>query len=201
MLTEEEIIEGCKKGKPACQEALYQLYGKRMKGICLRYAKTEFEADDIFQDAFVQIFNNIHTFREGAFGGWIRRIFVNTAINNYRKNHKHYHQQESSELEIADDNQTNGLDELSAQELFALINELPEGYKVVFNLNVVEGFNHAEIAEMLGIAEGTSRSPAVRNARSNGRTTSWGRAVRFRSCIATSNPRTSSSPTLPARKS
>ncbi|MFC5272371.1 RNA polymerase sigma factor [Adhaeribacter terreus] len=162
MLTEQEIIEGCKKGKPACQEALYRLYGKRMKGICLRYSKTDFEADDIFQDAFVSVFKNIHTYRDGAFGSWIRRIFVNAAINNYRRNVKHYNHQDSHELEVSDETQTNGLDELSAQELMALINELPEGYKVVFNLNVVEGYSHAEIADMLGIAEATSRSQLAR---------------------------------------
>lgn len=162
MLTEAEIIEGCKKGKPSCQEALYRLYGKRMKGICLRYAKTEFEADDIFQDAFVHVFKNIHTFRDGNFMSWIRRIFVNAAINNYRKNQKHYNHQDSFELEVPDDGQPNGFDELSAQELVALINELPEGYKLVFNLNVAEGYNHAEIAEMLGIAEATSRSQLAR---------------------------------------
>jgi RNA polymerase sigma-70 factor (ECF subfamily) len=162
VLTETEIIEGCKAGKPACQEALYRLYGKRMKGICLRYAKTDFEADDIFQDAFVAVFKNIHTFRDGAFSGWIRRIFVNAAINNFRKNQKHYNHQNSQDLEVSDDGQPNGLDELNAQELFALINELPEGYKLVFNLNVVEGYNHAEIGEMLGIAEATSRSQLAR---------------------------------------
>ncbi|MBK0402713.1 RNA polymerase sigma factor [Adhaeribacter sp. BT258] len=133
-----------------------------MKGICLRYAQTDFEADDIFQDAFVSVFKNIHTFRDGVFSGWIRRIFVNAAINNYRKNVKHYNHQNSHDLEVSDDGQTNGLDELTAQELVTLINELPEGYKLVFNLNVVEGYNHAEIGEMLGIAEATSRSQLAR---------------------------------------
>ena len=162
MLNEQEIIEGCKQGKPACQEALYRLYGPRMKGICLRYAKTDFEAEDVFQDAFVNVFQNIHTFRDGTFSSWMRRIFVNAAINNYRRNKKHYDHQDSQELEVNDDSQLSGLDELNTQELMALINELPEGYRLVFNLNIVEGYSHKEIGELLQIAEATSRSQLAR---------------------------------------
>jgi len=162
VLNEQEIIEGCKQGKPACQEALYRLYGPRMKGICLRYAKTDFEAEDVFQDAFVNVFQNIHTFRDGTFSSWMRRIFVNAAINNYRRNKKHYDHQDSQELEVNDDSQLSGLDELNTQELMALINELPEGYRLVFNLNIVEGYSHKEIGELLQIAEATSRSQLAR---------------------------------------
>lgn len=158
MLSEAEIIEGCKQGKPRCQEALYKLYGSRMKGICMRYAKTPFEAEDTFHEAFVTVFNNIHTFREGSFGNWMRRIFVNCSINNYRRNKKHYDHQDTQDLEISDDGQLDGFQELSTQEIVAMINELPEGYRMVFNLHVVEGYNHREIGEMLDIAEGTSRS-------------------------------------------
>jgi RNA polymerase sigma-70 factor (ECF subfamily) len=162
VLKEEEIIEGCKTGKPACQEALYRLYGPRMKGICMRYAKTDFEAEDTFQEAFVSVFKNIHTFRDGSFASWIRRIFVNASINNYRRNKNHYDHQDSQDLEIADDGQLNGFDELSAQEIIAMVNELPDGYRMAFNLHVIEGYNHREIGEMLNIAEATSRSQLAR---------------------------------------
>ena len=162
MLTEPEIIEGCKQGKPACQEALYRLYGPRMKGICLRYAKTDFEAEDVFQEAFVNVFQNINTFRDGTFSSWIRRIFVNAAINNYRRNKRHYDHLDSQDLEVSDNGQLSGLDELNTQELMALINELPEGYRLVFNLNIVEGYSHKEIGELLQIAEATSRSQLAR---------------------------------------
>ncbi len=162
MLTEKEIIEGCRLGKPACQEALYRLYGPRMKGICQRYAKTDFEAEDIFQDAFVNVFQNIQHFRDGSFNSWLRRIFVNAAINNYRKNKKHYDHQDTAGLEMNDNTQLSGLDELSTLELLNLINELPEGYRLVFNLHIVEGYNHKEIGEMLEIAEATSRSQLAR---------------------------------------
>lgn len=133
-----------------------------MKGICLRYAKTDFEAEDVFQDAFVNVFQNIKTFRDGTFSSWMRRIFVNTAINNYRRNKKHYEHQDSHELEVNDDAQLSGLDALSAQEIMVLVNELPEGYRLVFNLNIVEGYNHKEIGELLQIAEATSRSQLAR---------------------------------------
>ena len=162
MLTEEEIIEGCKNGKPACQEALYKLYGVRMKGVCLRYAKTDFEAEDTFHEAFVNVFKNIHTFRDGSFSSWIRRIFVNAAINTYRRNKNHYNHQDSYELEIADSSDVSGLDEMNASELVNLINELPTGYKLAINLHIVEGYSHREIGEMLGIAEATSRSQLAR---------------------------------------
>lgn len=124
----------------------------------MRYAKSPFEAEDTFQDAFISVFKNIHTFREGSFANWMRRIFVNAAINSYRRNKKHYDHQDSHELEISDEAQLDGLQELTTQEIVAMINELPEGYRVVFNLHVVEGYNHREIGEMLDIAEGTSRS-------------------------------------------
>jgi RNA polymerase sigma-70 factor (ECF subfamily) len=133
-----------------------------MKGICLRYAKTGFEAEDIFQEAFVKVFSNIQTFRDGNFNSWIRRIFVNAAINNYRNNKKHYDHSDSHDLEMSDSAQLSGLDELNTQDLVALINELPEGYRVVFNLHIVEGYNHKEIGEMLQIAEATSRSQLAR---------------------------------------
>src|SRR5688572_28587992 len=133
-----------------------------MKGICLRYAKTDFEAEDVFQEAFVNVFLKIGTFQDGTFSSWMRRIFVNAAINNYRRNKKHYDHQDSFDLEVNDEAQLNGLEELSNQDLLALINELPEGYKLVFNLHIVEGYNHREIGEMLQIAEATSRSQLAR---------------------------------------
>ncbi|MDX5345611.1 MAG: sigma-70 family RNA polymerase sigma factor [Hymenobacteraceae bacterium] len=158
MLTEKEIIEGCKKGKAACQEELYRRYSARMMSLCLRYAKTNFEAEDVFQEAFVNVFNNIDAYGAGSFVGWMRRIFVNTAINNYRKNKIHYGHLDSQELEVEDNGQIDILQDLTALELMEHVNVLPDGYRLVFNLYVVEGYTHKEIAETLGIAEGTSKS-------------------------------------------
>ena len=121
LLTEPEIIEGCKKGKPSCQEALYNQYGGRMMAICLRYAKTQFEAEDVFHEAFVTVFKYIDHYKEGSFTAWMRRIFINTAINNFRKNKNHYDHLDSHDLEITDESQMDGLQEMNNKELLQLI--------------------------------------------------------------------------------
>ena len=155
---EEAIIEGCKRGEPKFQELLYQKYAARMMAVCSRYAKTRFEAEDVFHEAFVKVFEHIKTFQHGSFEGWMKRIFVNTAINNFRKNQKHYgHEQHSDETDqtAAEEVILSGI---TAKELMAVINQLPEGYRLVFNMYVMEGYTHKEIGELLGIAEGTSKS-------------------------------------------
>ncbi|AHM62984.1 RNA polymerase, sigma-24 subunit, ECF subfamily protein [Flammeovirgaceae bacterium 311] len=157
--TEEEIIEGCRQGKPSAQEKLYNLYSKRMMAVCVRYTKSRFEAEDIFHEAFVKVFNNISKYKgEGSFEGWVRRIFVNTAINHYNKNRKFQKQVDYSAVEEMTPTSEDIVSDLSGKELLTFIDQLPDGYKHVFNLYVMEGYNHAEIGEMLQIAEGTSKS-------------------------------------------
>ncbi|WP_224998470.1 RNA polymerase sigma factor [Cesiribacter sp. SM1] len=157
--TEEEIIEGCRQGKPSAQEKLYNLYSRRMMAVCVRYTKSRFEAEDIFHEAFVKVFNNISKYKgEGSFEGWVRRIFVNTAINHYNKNRKYQKQVDYSAVEEMTPTSEDIVSDLSGKELLTFIDQLPEGYKLVFNLYVMEGYNHAEIADMLQIAEGTSKS-------------------------------------------
>lgn len=155
---EEAIIEGCKREQPAFQELLYQKFSSRMMAICTRYAKTSFEAEDIFQEGFVKVFQNIQNYQEGSFEGWMKRIFVNTAINNFRRNQKHYGHTEHAEDIFQAEEPEAILSDISTKELMDIINQLPEGYRLVFNLNVIEGFTHKEIGEMLHIAEGTSKS-------------------------------------------
>ena len=156
---EEAIIEGCKRGEPKFQELLYQKYAARMMAICTRYAKTRFEAEDVFHEAFVKVFQHIKTYQEGSFEGWMKRIFVNSSINNFRKNQKHYnHEQHSEETETSNSSEDMILSDISTKELLAVIDQLPEGYRMVFNLYVLEGYTHKEIGEMLNIAEGTSKS-------------------------------------------
>jgi RNA polymerase sigma factor (sigma-70 family) len=153
----QEILEGCRKGKPRYQEALYNLFGRKMMGICMRYADTRFEAEDIFHEAFVKVFQKIEQYNGGSFEGWMKRIFVNTAINNFHKNKKHYHHQEFETYnEPALDDDT--ISHMSNEELLQLINKLPDGYRMVFNLYVIEGYSHQEIASLLQISEGTSKS-------------------------------------------
>lgn len=155
---EEDIIAGCKQGKAAFQEKLYSLYSRRMMAVCMRYTKSRFEAEDIFHEAFVKVFKHIDSYSGGSFEGWVRRIFVNTAINHWHQNRKYEFQMDYSTIEESTSAGDDIISSISGQELMLLINQLPEGYKVIFNLYVVEGYNHREIAEMLNIAEGTSKS-------------------------------------------
>lgn len=157
-MKETEIIQGCLENKASAQEKLYALYSRRMMAICLRYTRSRVEAEDIFHEAFIKVFKNIHTWQGGSFEGWMRRIFVNTAINHFHQNRKYFDHVDSSYAETMLSSSDNIIAELSNQELLDLISRLPEGYKMIFNLHVVEGYNHNEIAGMLDIAEGSSKS-------------------------------------------
>lgn len=162
LLTEHELIKGCIEQNPACQRMLFEKYAGKMMGVCLRYAQDSMEAEDMLQDAFVKIFQYIGQFKfEGSFEGWIRRIVVNTAI-------RHLERKKMSFKEI-DDHQPDlpSVDPsayhfLGEEDLMKLISALPEGYRMVFNLSVIEGYSHDEIAEMLKIQAGTSRSQLVK---------------------------------------
>lgn len=157
-MSEKEIIEGCLANSASAQEKLYALYSRRMMAVCLRYTKSRFEAEDIFHDAFVKVFKNIHLWQGGSFEGWMRRIFVNTSINHYHQNKRYFGHVDASYAETMLSTSESIIGEMSNQELLEMINRLPEGYKLIFNLHVVEGYNHTEIAEMLKIAEGSSKS-------------------------------------------
>jgi RNA polymerase sigma-70 factor (ECF subfamily) len=156
----EEIIKGCQQHKMKSQKLLYDMYSNKMFSICLRYTKSREEAEDVFQDAFLKVFKNIHQYNfTGSFEGWLRRIFVNTAISNYRQNiNTYYH----AELEKADyqysQKNTIGDVEFTKEELQKVIDSLPAGYKLVFNMYAVEGYKHKEIADMLEIDISTSKS-------------------------------------------
>lgn len=157
-MTEQEIIQGCIENKASAQEKLYSLYSRRMMAICLRYTRSRAEAEDIFHEAFIKVFKNIHTWQGGSFEGWMRRIFVNTAINHFHQNRKYFDHVDASYAESMLSSTENIISQLSNQELLEIIDRLPDGYKLIFNLHVVEGYSHNEIAEMLNIAEGSSKS-------------------------------------------
>ncbi|WP_438946613.1 RNA polymerase sigma factor [Sediminibacterium sp.] len=162
LLTDHELIKGCIQQNSACQRMLFEKYAGKMMGVCLRYAQDSMEAEDMLQDAFVKVFQYIGQFKfEGSFEGWIRRIVVNTAI-------RHLERKKMSFKEI-DDHQPDlpSVDPsayhfLGEEDLMKLISALPEGYRMVFNLSVIEGYSHDEIAEMLNIQAGTSRSQLVK---------------------------------------
>lgn len=159
---DEKIIEGCIAGKRKSQKALFEKYKSSMMGVCLRYCKSRDEAEDVLMMAFMTIFSEIHTFRrEGAIDPWIRKIVVNTAINNYKKNLKHYYHSEVMEVaetEFYEGDNIRIPNYHSAEEILKIIQELPEGYRMVLNLHIVDGYKHKEIAEILDINVGTSKS-------------------------------------------
>ncbi len=149
-------------GDRQMQKFLYQNYSSKMYGVCLRYSGNTDDANDLLQEGFIKVFKNLSKFRnEGSFEGWIRRIFVNTSIEHYRKKVKLYNVSEVNENNV-EDTDLSVLDTLAAKDIIALINDLSPGYKTVFNMHIIEGYSHKEIAEMLGISEGTSKSQLAR---------------------------------------
>ncbi|MDQ6844207.1 MAG: RNA polymerase sigma factor [Bacteroidota bacterium] len=160
--SEIDLIQGCIDGNRQMQEQLYQKYSSKMYGVCLRYSGNVEDANDLLQEGFIKIFKNLIKFRgEGSFEGWMRRIFVNTSIEHFRKKVKLYNVGEVQENTI-EDNDWNILDTLAEKDIIALVNELSPGYKAVFNMHVIEGYSHKEIADILGITEGTSKSQLAR---------------------------------------
>lgn len=163
-MTEDELIRGCLREEAACQKELFNRYASRMLGVCSRYARNSADAEDILQDAFIKVFDKIHQFKfEGSFEGWIRKIMVNTALKKYSLRR---YEKEVSGYEISDRDES-GMEpsayaHLTQKDLLALINNLPDGYRIIFNLYVMEGYQHDEIAAMMGIQPGTSRSQLVK---------------------------------------
>lgn len=160
-----ELIEACKRNKRAAQDELYKRYSSMVFGVCLRYTNCRHDAEDVMQEGWVKIFKSIDSFSmEYSFEGWIRRIMINTAITHYRKNLKHAYQDDITEMAYTrDDHQEAFLHaEFNREELLKAINALPDGYRVVFNMYVVEGYKHKEIADMLEIDINTSKSQLSR---------------------------------------
>ena len=164
MLSEELIIKGCVKNDKRFQKLLYDKYAATELGFAMRYVHSKVEAEDIVQDAFCKILMKIKQYKgSGSFAGWMKRILINTAITNYNKNEKHYYHSDISEISdyYLDKEQLSEV-EFQMSELLMVINKLPEGYKMVFNLYAIEGYKHREIANMLGIEESTSKSQFLR---------------------------------------
>lgn len=157
--TEQLLINGCIAGDRAFQTKLYDLYASKMLGVCLRYAKNREEAEEILHEGFLRVFSYIKKFKgTGSFEGWIRKIMVNCALCRYRNksNLQPVIRLDTSSHDAV--SQTDIVSNLDAKELLSLVQSLPPGYRIVFNLYVFEGYKHREIAEALGISEGTSKS-------------------------------------------
>lgn len=163
--SEIKLIEDCITGKRRAQNKLYKKYAKTLLGICLRYSRNKSEAEDVLQEGFIRIFMKINEFRmEGSFEGWMKRIMINTALLNSRDNLKHYFHSDLDELQdtLSDGSEMQVDSNYSAKDLMKLVQSLPDGYRVVFNLYVFENYTHKEIAEIIGVSEGTSKSQLAR---------------------------------------
>ncbi len=157
-----QFLEECIAGQPRSQKLLYDHFAPKMFGICMRYASDYHQAEDILQEGFIKVFNNLHRFRrEDSFEGWMKRIFINTSIEFYRKSSNYYELPIEEEL-IAKRYDDKALSQLMHQDLLKLIQSLPDGYRTVFNMAEIEGYSHKEIGKMLGIKEGTSKSQLAR---------------------------------------
>jgi RNA polymerase sigma factor (sigma-70 family) len=162
MLDHKELIEACIKGDREAQRNLYDIFSKKMYMVCLRYTKSTEEAEDVLQEAFVKIFNNLKGYRgDSRLAYWMKRIVVNTALNSHRKKLYMYPM-----VDIDDVNYTvetkKPIPEFSLDELLKMIHELPTGCQTVFNLFAIEGYSHKEISEMLEISISTSKSQFAR---------------------------------------
>ncbi len=151
-------MESCRKGDRNSQDRLYKdFYGYSM-GICLRYSRTREEATEILNDGYVKIFSKLDHYSPGlSFKGWLRKVMINSAIDYYRRNEKHYHSLDISHVQYESSTET-VLDHLSEQEIITAIQLLPPSYRMVFNLYVIEGYKHEEIANQLNISVGTTKS-------------------------------------------
>jgi RNA polymerase sigma factor (sigma-70 family) len=153
-----DIIKECASGNVRAQEKLYRMFAPKMFGVCLRYSRDRAEAEDNLQDGFVKIFTSIDSFRhEGSFEGWMRRIMVNVALGKYRKSNILYPVEDIGDHDVPQSSD-NIFEKFGAEELIELIRQLPERYRMVFNLYVMEGMNHKEISELMNISVGTSKS-------------------------------------------
>lgn len=164
-MNETDIIKGCLKNDRASQKVLYETFYSKMLGVCLRYSKNSDEAKDVLQEGFLKVFNSLKKFNgSGSFEGWVRRIIVNTAIDHLRKNKQNYlivstvYANDKASNMTEEINEDELLSHINQEEILKAVQQLTPAYRTVFNLYVVEEYTHREIAELLDISEGTSKS-------------------------------------------
>ena len=161
-MKEKEMIEGALRGEARCQRALFDRYAPLLMAVCQRYCRNQAEAEDVLQDSFIRIFDKLHTYGfQGSFAGWARRLCVNVALKTYQR--KRFTMEQSG----LDNLPEHGSDptafaKLGEEELLALVQNLPDGYRIVFNLYAIEGYSHKEIGQRLGIQEASSRSQLLK---------------------------------------
>lgn len=155
----QKLIEGCLARDRHCQRRIYDIYGPSMMSLCLRYSKNREEAEEVLQDGFLQMYKYISQCKNnGSFEGWLRKIMINCALQRFRGKARRYNQIYLVEEQYFINTECDLMDRLSEKELIGLIQTLPPAYRMVFNLYVFEGMKHREIAALLNITEGTSKS-------------------------------------------
>jgi len=159
---EEQLVKACVAGKRKAQKELYELYCDQMMAVCLRYARSYMEAEDVMQEGFLRVFKKLDTYKgNGSLEGWIRRVIINVAIKNYHRNSRLYVM--ASMEDIHEEPSQDVVSEyFDHSDLMDMVQSLPDGYRMVFNLYAIEGYSHKEIAAMLDISEGTSKSQLAR---------------------------------------
>jgi RNA polymerase sigma-70 factor (ECF subfamily) len=163
MISEEELIKKCLKGKPKYQKMLFDRYAPKMFGVVSRYFSSYAEAQDALQDGFVKVFMKLGDYSGlGSFEGWIRRIMINTSLNNIRQNLKHQFHMDVDDVQEFIEDESQSYDRLTTEDMLNVIREMPAGYRTVFNLYEIEGYHHNEIAVELGISVNTSKSQLLK---------------------------------------
>lgn len=159
-ITDEQLVKKCLEKDSAAQEYLFNLYSRKMMGVCLRYSRDEDEAKDVLQVGFIKVFEKLDLYnQEGSLEGWIRKVVINTALDNIRKNKKENDNIEIDKVDYQLSNEgLNGYEAMKTKDLLNVIQAMPVGFRTVFNLYAIEGYSHKEIADQLGISVNTSKS-------------------------------------------
>jgi len=163
-MNEAELLFACKKGDRKAQQVLFERFKRKMFAVCLRYAPTKEDAEDMLQEGFIKVFRDLYQYSGvGNFEGWVRKVFVNTALQHLQKHKKGIFLSLQEDIEYEEEAPEDYfMDEHTAQQLLHILQQLPVGFRTVFNLHVLEGYSHPEIAAMLGISVGTSKSQLLR---------------------------------------
>ncbi len=159
MLKDENLIKECLKNNRVAQKELYDKYSSKLMGVCIRYTNSKEDAEDMLIEGFTLIFQKLSMFKgDGSFEGWMKRIMINNAISHFRTNSKYRFHKDIEEVYNEIEKQESIIEKMEAQRIMKLVNSMPKGYRMIFNLYAVEGYTHREIADKLDLSEGTSKS-------------------------------------------
>lgn len=161
--SDQNIIEGCKKGKPKAQRKLYETYKAMLFGVCLRYAQNRVEAEDFLQEGFIRIYRDLYQYQpQKAFGAWLRKVMVNSCLRQIQKNKNIFQEVDLNKISMSYEIEYEEESISREEQMIKMIQQLPPGYRAVFNMYVIEGYMHHEIASHLGISVNTSKSQLSR---------------------------------------